>query len=160
MEYLKPYTTENFQLVKDKCYTRELKDGRKCTKVTIVGPNDKKYTGRAFVPVEDLEYFNHLTGYMIAEKRAYISYMKKTSKELFELRNSLRDIVKYNSTFYSNKELKEINHKITELSKAINIAKERIKMAYKLIDKQIETSYNTMKRINALAALPDEGQNS
>ena len=139
----------NFEIIANNTYVKELNNGDKITVVTIKAPDGKKYTGTAKIDFKDMKYFRYLTGYKIAETRAYIHYLKYTVKKLGYCKYSLKELIsKHYSFIYSNKEKRDTNHKIVEISKAIKEGKETITKTYKLMNMMIEERWKVVDKID------------
>lgn len=153
MTYYEPFM--NFEPVAKKCYIMENKDGSKFTKVTIQAPTGEKYVGQSFIKAEDTDYYRPLTGYKIAENRAYINYLKVRIKELKYHKNILFGILRKedqkSNSVYSNREQRDMAHKVIELSKEIKDIKKKILERYKLIDSIIDERWKVIDKIEARA---------
>lgn len=150
MIYYEPFS--NFKAIAQKSCIKDRADGGKFTVVVIETPTGERYKGTAIIKSEDMSHYRPLTGYKIAENRAYINYLKdriktlKASKALLTKTQSDKLI-----SVYSNKEQRDIKHKIIELSKEINAGKKAIVNAYKLMDSIIEERWKVIDKIDQRA---------
>ncbi len=154
MNYYEPFS--NFEIIAKKSYIKDRADGGKFTIVTIKAPTGEKYSGTAIINPEDIDYFRPLTGYRIAENRAYIKYLKERVKKLAWHKYILNYLLTKDNAFktgtvYSNREQRDINHKVIELSKEIKEGKKKILSGYKLIDSIINERWKVIDKIEARA---------
>ena len=153
MNYYEPFS--NFEVIANKSYIKDRADGGKFTIVTIKAPTGEKYSGTAIIKPEDIDYFRPLTGYRIAENRAYIKYLKdRLTKIKYHkwLLNYLqvKDTAKSGSV-YSNREQRDMNHKVIEMSKEVKDIKRRILETYRLINTMINERWKVIDKIEARA---------
>ena len=153
MNYYEPFA--NFEVIANKSYIKDRADGGKFTIVTIKAPTGEKYSGTAIINPEDMDHFRPLTGYRIAENRAYIKYLKdrlmKIKYHKWVLNYlQVKDTAKSGSV-YSNREQRDINHKIIEMSKEIKDIKRKILNTYKLIDDIVAERWKVIDKIEARA---------
>lgn len=158
MNYYEPFS--NFEKVEGKCYIKDRKDGGKFTVVTIQAPTGEKYKGTALILPEDMNYYRPLTGYKIAENRAYISYLKLRVLRLRILKNDIECALLQNkvSKGLSNRELRDMGHTVIELKKQIVIGQTSIKNAYKLMNSIIEERWKIDDKLKARAEKNQERQ--
>lgn len=153
MDYFEGLNRENFSLVQKKTFDKVTTDEDKIyygySQVCIQDKDGNKYTGRAYVRKEDAKYFSHITGYQIAEHRAYINYLKDRVYIIKDHIWYIEYLLSKNKTIhiFDNKETRQLNHKLIEFKKAIKIGKQLITEAYRYIDKLAIDSWKVTDKI-------------
>ena len=153
MNYIEVLNRDNFPIVKRKTYTvegKEKDDFAYRTVVTIKSPEGIKCTGIAEVSKEDAKYYSKIAGFKIAERRAYIGYLKHRIQSMKFTQMMLRRFLKWDvlGDNISNKEKRRYRFKISELSKAIKQARKSLTANYKKVDSIIADVWEVKEKIN------------
>ena len=85
MNYIDGLTRENFPLCKRKTYIVEGKENDSFsykTVVTLKDSNGNKYRGETKISKADVKYYSKIAGFQIAERRAYLAYLKNRVESL------------------------------------------------------------------------------
>lgn len=139
MNYIATLDRDNFPIYKRKTYIREGKEGDDFlyrTIVTLKGLDGVKYQGIADISREDTKYYSRLAGFQIAERRAYIAYIKNRIESLKFTKKMYQRMLKWEifKNNLSNNDIRRFKYKIGELNKGIKEARKILTFNYKKID--------------------------
>lgn len=152
MNYFKGLSRENFPMVKKETYTKIFDKPNKYygyCQVVIKDENGTKYKGRAFIKKEDAKYYSSITGYKIADHRAYIAYLKSRVYQIQLSIYLLEGLLNTNFSIgnFDKNETRRLKHKMIELKKAKKDIKKKITEAYRYIDTIIAESWKVMDKV-------------
>jgi len=151
MEYVSQLNLKNFEVLKKKTFTKVGKEDDNFYQKSFVVIKDLNtghiFKGTATISKEDKDYCSNLVGYQIAERRAYIAYLKFT---LFRLKcyvKWLDKIYQNFNSFQSNKDARNMKHNIIDAKAGIKQIQKLIKDNYKRLDLMIEDAWKVKKKV-------------
>lgn len=139
MDYIATLNRDNFPIYKRKTYIKEGKEEDSFayrTVVTLKGLDGVKYQGITDISKEDVKYYSSLAGFQIAERRAYIAYIKNRIESLKFTKKMYQRMLKWEvfKGNLSSNDRRRFKYKIGELNKGIKEARKILTFNYKKID--------------------------